>query len=425
MSNKKVIKIKNINKVYENKVHAIFDFNLTIKDKEFIVFVGPSGCGKSTTLRMIAGLEEISYGELNFDGKVMNAIPAKNRDLAMVFQNYALYPHMSVYKNMSNGLKLRKVSNEVIDKKIKAAAKKLDIEHYLNRKPKDLSGGQRQRVALGRAIVREPRLFLMDEPLSNLDAKLRGEMRTTIRNLHDSLGTTSIYVTHDQIEAMTMADRVVVMNDGFIEQVGTPDELYNYPANTFVANFIGTSEMNLIEGKIVGDKFISEFLNFKINPKIAKKCKDKKVILGVRPNDIYLNNSIVSKTHKDAKLTAKIKNVENLGERKIVRAKASDDSQEIRIILSDNYSFSELNFKKTNDFFINISKIHLFDKDTKYNLISELNEDTKKAMEVKLNRVMDKNRKHEIIQIQSGKKTVKEKGINLVKSGFKKIFKRK
>lgn len=243
------LSLKHIDKVYDNNVQAVFDFNLDIKDKEFIVFVGPSGCGKSTTLRMIAGLEDITAGELSIDGKVVNEVEPKDRDIAMVFQSYALYPHMSVYDNMAFGLKLRKVSKAEIDQRVREAAKILEIEEYLDRKPKALSGGQRQRVALGRAIVRNAKVFLMDEPLSNLDAKLRVQMRSEIIKLHERIGATTIYVTHDQTEAMTMASRIVVMKGGYIQQIGTPKEIYNNPANMFVAGFIGSPATNFLEGR--------------------------------------------------------------------------------------------------------------------------------------------------------------------------------
>lgn len=245
------LSLKHIDKIYDNNVQAVFDFNLEIADKEFIVFVGPSGCGKSTTLRMIAGLEEISAGELYIDGKLMNDVAPKNRDIAMVFQSYALYPHMSVYDNMAFGLKIAKKPKDEIDQKVRKAAKALDIEQYLDRKPKALSGGQRQRVALGRAIVREPKVFLMDEPLSNLDAKLRVQMRTEISKLYQQLGTTFIYVTHDQTEAMTMGTRIVVMKDGRIQQVASPAYLYNHPVNKFVAGFIGSPQMNFLMVKLM------------------------------------------------------------------------------------------------------------------------------------------------------------------------------
>lgn len=238
------VRLVNVNKVYDGGVHAVHDFSIDIKDKEFIVFVGPSGCGKSTTLRMIAGLEEISYGELYIDDKLMNSAAPKDRDIAMVFQSYALYPQMTVYNNMAYALKLRKVPKAEIDERVRAAAEILKLTPYLDRKPRALSGGQRQRVALGRSIVRRPKVFLMDEPLSNLDAKLRVAMRSEIVRIHREVGATTIYVTHDQIEAMTMASRIVVMRDGFIQQIGEPDYIYQYPANMFVAGFIGTPAMN-------------------------------------------------------------------------------------------------------------------------------------------------------------------------------------
>ena len=243
--------LKNITKRYAGNVLAVSDFNLEIKDKEFIILVGPSGCGKSTTLRMIAGLEEITDGELYIGDKLVNDVAPKDRDIAMVFQNYALYPHMTVFENMAFGLKLRKTPKDEIKRRVEEAARILDIEHLLDRKPKALSGGQRQRVALGRAIVREPKVFLLDEPLSNLDAKLRAQMRTELAKLHKRIGTTFIYVTHDQTEAMTMADRIVVMKDGLIQQVDTPTKLYDSPANKFVAGFIGSPQMNFIEGVLL------------------------------------------------------------------------------------------------------------------------------------------------------------------------------
>ena len=244
------LKLQNIYKVYDKKVTAVTDFNLHIHDREFIVFVGPSGCGKSTTLRMIAGLEEISKGDFFIDDVRMNDVPSKDRNIAMVFQNYALYPHMTVYENMAFGLKLRKLPKAEINERVMNAAKILGLEDYLKRKPKALSGGQRQRVALGRAIVRDAKVFLMDEPLSNLDAKLRVQMRSEITKLHQRLKTTTIYVTHDQTEAMTMASRIVIMKDGLIQQVGTPKEVYDHPINVFVGGFIGSPAMNFFNGKI-------------------------------------------------------------------------------------------------------------------------------------------------------------------------------
>ena len=245
------VQLKNVCKKYPNGYEAVKDFNLDIQDKEFIIFVGPSGCGKSTTLRMVAGLEDISSGELIIDGKVMNDVEPKDRDIAMVFQSYALYPHMSVYDNMAFSLKLKKVPKDEIDKKVREAARILDLEKLLDRKPRALSGGQRQRVAMGRAIVRSPKVFLMDEPLSNLDAKLRGQMRVEISKLHQRLGSTIIYVTHDQTEAMTLGTRIVVMKDGIVQQIDTPQNLYDHPCNKFVAGFIGSPQMNMIAADVV------------------------------------------------------------------------------------------------------------------------------------------------------------------------------
>ena len=266
-----LISLRHVNKVYPNLVQAVYDFNLDIKEKEFIVFVGPSGCGKSTTLRMIAGLEDITTGNLFLEGKRANELPAKDRDMAMVFQSYALYPHLNVYQNMAFSLKLRHVDKDTIYQRVKAAAKILELGEYLDRKPKELSGGQRQRVALGRAIVRNAKVFLMDEPLSNLDAKLRVQMRSEIVKLHRSLEATTIYVTHDQTEAMTMADRIVVMKLGHVQQIGTPEEIFDHPANMFVASFIGSPAMNLIPAVIEGNDF--RFSDGKTLPSTAKQIK--------------------------------------------------------------------------------------------------------------------------------------------------------
>ena len=290
------ISLKNIYKVYPGNVTAVHDFNLEIDDKEFIILVGPSGCGKSTTLRMIAGLEEISKGELYIGDRLVNDVAPKDRDIAMVFQNYALYPHMTVFKNMAFGLELRKVPKDEIKRKVEEAARALDIEHLLNRKPKALSGGQRQRVALGRAMVRDPAVFLLDEPLSNLDAKLRTAMRTVITKLHKKLGTTFVYVTHDQTEAMTMGDRIVVMKDGFIQQVDTPQNLYDNPCNLFVAGFIGSPQMNFIDCTLVKkeNRFFAHFGNYDIAIP-SSKCDaatldqyvGKEVAVGIRPENIH------------------------------------------------------------------------------------------------------------------------------------------
>ena len=307
--------------VTEEGVLAVHDFNLEIKDNEFIVLVGPSGCGKSTTLRMIAGLEEISGGELYIDGKLMNDIPPKDRDIAMVFQNYALYPHMTVYENMAFGLKLRHVDPQEIDRKVKEAAEILDITQYLDRKPKALSGGQRQRVAIGRAIVRSPKVFLMDEPLSNLDAKLRNQMRAEIIKLRQRIDTTFIYVTHDQTEAMTMGDRIVVMKDGMIQQVDTPQNLYDYPCNIFVAGFIGSPQMNFLDGTLQksGDQYTVDLAGTTI-PLPKEKTADgkldayvgKTLKVGIRPEDIKDDEEFLEK-HSTSHLNAEVEVSELMG----------------------------------------------------------------------------------------------------------------
>ena len=287
------VELRNVTKVYDNQVVAVRDASLTINDKEFLVLVGPSGCGKSTLLRMIAGLEDITAGEILIDGQVVNDVPPKDRDIAMVFQNYALYPHMTVFENMAFGLKLRKFPREEIERRVKEAAEILGLTEFLSRKPKALSGGQRQRVALGRAIVRKPKVFLFDEPLSNLDAKLRVQMRIEISRLHQRLQTTMIYVTHDQIEAMTMGDRIVVMKDGVIQQVDTPMTLYNNPVNLFVAGFIGSPAMNFITGHIVKAngalRFESPVFSFTVPEEHQTSLTPYiglEVILGVRPEHI-------------------------------------------------------------------------------------------------------------------------------------------
>ncbi|MET3290047.1 sn-glycerol-3-phosphate ABC transporter ATP-binding protein UgpC [Brevibacillus fluminis] len=316
------VTLNNVYKRYTNNMTAVHDFNLDINDREFLVLVGPSGCGKSTTLRMIAGLEEISDGDLLIGDRRVNDVAPKDRDIAMVFQSYALYPHMNVYENMAFGLKLRKFSKAEIDKRIQEAARILDISHLLDRKPKALSGGQRQRVALGRAIVREPQVFLMDEPLSNLDAKLRVQMRTEISKLHQRLETTIIYVTHDQTEAMTMGDRIVVMKDGHIQQVGTPTEIYNLPANKFVAGFIGSPSMNFLEGKLKEEGgsvfFATTGLQLQLPEDKAKTLRGlgyigKDVVFGIRPEDLYSDNQFIEANPFKSKFEAEVDVVENLG----------------------------------------------------------------------------------------------------------------
>ena len=315
------LSLQNVSKIYENGYEAVKDFNLEIEDKDFIIFVGPSGCGKSTTLRMIAGLEDISKGTLRIDNKVVNNVEAKDRDIAMVFQSYALYPHLTVYDNMAFGLKLKKVPKEVIDEKVKYAAKILDLEKLLDRKPKALSGGQRQRVAMGRAIVREPKVFLMDEPLSNLDAKLRVQMRTEISKLHERLGATMIYVTHDQTEAMTLGTKIVVMKDGIVQQVDTPQNLYNYPQNKFVAGFIGSPQMNFIDATVCkkGNKIALKVGDYKLElPEAKGKILSdggyigKTVSMGVRPENVYDINEL-NEAHTGEEIETTVNVYELLG----------------------------------------------------------------------------------------------------------------
>lgn len=314
------VTLKHMYKVYPGGVQAVSDFSLDIEDKEFIVLVGPSGCGKTTTLRMVAGLEEISEGELYIGDKLANDVPPKDRDIAMVFQSYALYPHMTVYENMAFGLKLRKVPKTEIDRRVKEAAKTLGIDHLLNRKPAALSGGQRQRVALGRAMVREPKVFLMDEPLSNLDAKLRVQTRTVITKLHQKLGTTFIYVTHDQTEAMTMGTRIVVMKDGVIQQVDSPQHLYDNPNNLFVAGFIGMPPMNFFDAKLEkqGNDLYAAFGSNKLKIPAERAAQfdssyfDKEVTMGIRPEDIYDGPDFVAE-HADSTVGAYAEVVELMG----------------------------------------------------------------------------------------------------------------
>lgn len=322
--------LQNIYKKYDNSTHySVTDFNLQIKDKEFIVFVGPSGCGKSTTLRMIAGLEDISEGEFLINGKKMNDIAPKDRDIAMVFQNYALYPHMTVYDNMAFGLKLRKLDKSDIKQRVDHAAEILGLTEYLDRKPAALSGGQRQRVALGRAIVRDAKVFLMDEPLSNLDAKLRVAMRAEIAKLHQRLETTTIYVTHDQTEAMTMADRIVIMKDGIVQQIGTPQQVYNSPENIFVASFIGSPAMNFFEvtlsnGYLVNDADIKlRVPEGKYKGLVEKGYNNKKVIFGIRPEDIHAEQVFIDSTPETV-IKAEVVVSELLGAETMLYARSGD-----------------------------------------------------------------------------------------------------
>lgn len=311
--------LENVSKIYPGGVVAVRDANLEVEDREFVVLVGPSGCGKSTTLRMVAGLEEITSGNIYIDGRRVNDVPPKDRDIAMVFQNYALYPHMTVYKNMAFGLKLRRYPKAEIDRRVREAAEILGIQDLLDRKPKALSGGQRQRVAVGRAIVRKPKAFLFDEPLSNLDAKMRVQMRTEISKLHTRLASTMIYVTHDQTEAMTMGDRIVVMKDGIIQQVATPLELYDHPVNLFVAGFIGSPPMNFFTGRLEarpGGVFFNEG-NFSVRLDEAHASRvqgyvGKEVILGIRPEDVA-DSLFVTNPPPDHLVRAKVEVVEPMG----------------------------------------------------------------------------------------------------------------
>ncbi len=324
------VKLVNVNKVYDGGVHAVHDFSIDIKDGEFIVFVGPSGCGKSTTLRMVAGLEEISYGELYIDGKLVNSTAPKDRDIAMVFQSYALYPQMTVYDNMAYALKLRKVPKNEIDRRVQEAAKILRLTPYLDRKPRNLSGGQRQRVALGRSIVRRPKVFLMDEPLSNLDAKLRVAMRSEIVRIHEEVGATTIYVTHDQIEAMTMASRIVVMKDGFIQQIGTPNEIYQHPANLFVAGFIGTPAMNFLYGTLGEDgKFVIRGSDQTVTLRpderqLLKNYVGHNFVYGVRPENLIFEDDDRFEQFADASFSIEVGIVELLGDILNVHGKVGD-----------------------------------------------------------------------------------------------------
>lgn len=361
------LSLKNIGKRYPNGFEAVKDFNLEIEDKEFIIFVGPSGCGKSTTLRMIAGLEDITDGELYIDGKKMNDVEPKDRDIAMVFQNYALYPHMTVFDNMAFGLKLRKVSKEEIKEKVMEAAKILDLEKLLDRKPKALSGGQRQRVAMGRAIVRNPKVFLMDEPLSNLDAKLRVQMRSEIASLHQRLGATIIYVTHDQTEAMTLGTRIVVLKDGVIQQVDSPKKLYNEPDNLFVAGFIGSPQMNFIDATCVveGEKVSLKFGEFSatLPPVKAKKLIDggyngKTVVMGIRPDDID-DSEISIETHKESLIEADVTGYELLGSEVLLYYQVADVAMTARIPARTTAQMGDY-IKLALD----AEKIHVFDKET-------------------------------------------------------------
>ena len=369
------VSLNHIYKVYAGGVTAVSDFCLDIEDKEFIVLVGPSGCGKSTTLRMVAGLEEISDGELYIGDKLVNDVAPKDRDIAMVFQNYALYPHMTVYDNMAFGLKLRKTPKDEIKRRVEEAAKILDIAHLLNRKPKALSGGQRQRVALGRAIVREPKVFLFDEPLSNLDAKLRVAMRTEITKLHQRLQTTFIYVTHDQTEAMTMASRIVVMKDGFVQQVDTPQNLYDYPANLFVAGFIGSPQMNFFTVKLVkeGNDVAAVFGDNKIiipPSKLAKFADEdyigKEVYMGIRPENIH-DEDVFIQAAPNAVVDCNVEVTELMGSETYLYLSTS--GKEENIIARVNPRTTSRAGQKVQIAF-DVNHLHFFDKETETTLLT-------------------------------------------------------
>ena len=366
------LSLKHIYKKYPGGVTAVSDFCLEIKDKEFIIFVGPSGCGKSTTLRMIAGLEEITEGELYIGDKLMNDIAPKDRDIAMVFQNYALYPHMTVYENMAFGLKLRKTPKEEIKRRVEEAAEILGITHLLDRKPKAMSGGQKQRVALGRAIVRNPKVFLLDEPLSNLDAKLRATMRTELTKIHNKVGTTFVYVTHDQVEAMTMATRIVVMKDGFIQQVDTPQNLYDKPVNMFVAGFIGTPQMNFINA-LLEKKDEDVYLTFEGHSlKLpAEKANDpaiadyigKEVVAGIRPECIH-DEPIYLSTMSENVIDVDVDVTELMGAEIYLYLSVGEQDMTARVS-----SRSQARAGDKISVAIEVSRIHLFDKDTQQYII--------------------------------------------------------
>ena len=365
------LSLRGIYKKYSGGVVAVSDFNLEIEDKEFIILVGPSGCGKSTTLRMIAGLEDITEGELYIGDRLVNEVAPKDRDIAMVFQSYALYPHMTVFDNMAFGLKLRKTPKDEIKRRVEEAARILDISHLLDRKPKALSGGQRQRVALGRAIVREPQVFLLDEPLSNLDAKLRTQMRTELSKLHHKLGTTFIYVTHDQTEAMTMGTRIVVMKDGVIQQVDTPQNLYTKPGNVFVAGFIGSPQMNFIDAKLVavGSGYGLEFgfddkhytlplAADKVNEAV-KASVGKEVLLGIRPEDLHDEPDVLEKTAPEAIIDIDVEVTELMGAETFLYM-AMGEMQIIARVDPRSTAKAGDTIKLGFD----VSKVHVFDKET-------------------------------------------------------------
>ena len=404
------LSLKHVYKIYDNGTKAVNDFNLDIGDNEFVVFVGPSGCGKSTTLRMIAGLEDITAGDFYIDGILANQLEPKDRDIAMVFQNYALYPHMSVYENMAFGLRIRHVPKEEIDKRVNEAARILDILDQLDKKPKAMSGGQRQRVALGRAIVRKPKVFLLDEPLSNLDAKLRSSMRSEITRLHKVLGTTFIYVTHDQVEAMTMGTKIVVMKDGVIQQVDSPMNLYDYPANEFVAGFIGTPQMNFVPAKLSydkkdivislanGDIKVSEEELYKLNK--MNVLQNKEITLGIRPEHI----KIVGKTARNA-YPYTITAIEVLGNESnfFVESKEGDLKLTIKAHRNDELNVGDVIYLE-----FEIDKMHLFDKHTSKTLLERIPQEsfvkatcTKDSVEILKNKIKVGEEMHKALSLDS------------------------
>ena len=361
------LRFKGLDKVYDNKVQAVFDFTLSVKDKEFIVFVGPSGCGKSTTLRMVAGLEEITAGELFIDDVLVNDVAPKDRNIAMVFQSYALYPHMTVYDNMAFGLKLRKMPKDEIERRVQNAADILGLTAYLDRKPKALSGGQRQRVALGRAVVRDAKVFLMDEPLSNLDAKLRVQMRAEIIKLHERIGATTIYVTHDQIEAMTMATRIVVMKDGYIQQVGAPKDIYDNPNNIFVGGFIGTPPMNFLDGKVENGYFVGKGIKVKVPDaklKLLKKNnkENEPVVLGIRPENIH-DEKAVKDTYKESMVKMKVDVAELLGAETNIHALVGDTN-----VVAKVNARTDIHIDDDIELAFDMNKVHFFDPETELRL---------------------------------------------------------
>lgn len=364
------VKLEHVTKVFDGSVIAVKDANLEVEDKEFTVLVGPSGCGKTTTLRMIAGLEDLSEGKIYIDNRVVNNVLPKDRDIAMVFQNYALYPHMSVYENMAFALKLRKISRLEIDDSVKSAARLLGIESLLDRKPKQLSGGQRQRVALGRAIVRKPKVFLFDEPLSNLDAKLRVQMRAEIIKLHKKIATTIVYVTHDQVEAMTMGNTIVVMKDGEIQQIDSPINVYNNPSNKFVAGFIGSPSINFFDGSLTKKSgklyFIGDGFSLEIPPKISAQLTTftgKSIILGIRPEDIY-HKPYSANAEIPAELKALVEVVEPLGSEYVVRFLVSDTPFTARLEPKEQPKMGE-----KMDIVFDMSKVHFFDPTTEKTMV--------------------------------------------------------